>query len=149
MTDLKLPPNMQEFNEITAVIFSQLYPAFPVGQNIDIDEVAKALGLPNRREMMPSGRPFNDIFINTLGWLIREEFVRSQGNLPSERVVLTHKAIAVMNAIPPRLSEPLGQQITTVANDTTSASGKTKIGEVMGEFFGSALGSFTKNMSGP
>jgi hypothetical protein len=148
MADTKLPPNMQEFNEITAVIFKQLYTAFPVGQNIDIDAVAKALGLPDRRQSMPSGRPFNEVFVSTLDWLISEQFVRSLGHLAVERVVLTQKAITVMNTVLPRLSEPLGSEIARAANDTTSVSGKTKIGEIMGEFFGSALGSFTKNVSG-
>jgi len=92
MSNAKLPPNMQEFNEITAVIFGQLYIAFPVGEGIDIDRVAKVLGLADRRQQMPSGRPFNEVFVQTLGWLIAEGFVRSMG-LPQERVVLATKAI--------------------------------------------------------
>jgi hypothetical protein len=148
MTDTKLPSNIQEFNEITAVIFSQLYPTFPVGQNIDVDIVAKALGLTDRQQPLPSGRPFNEVFVSTLNWLIQEQFVRNLGHLAVDRVVLTAKAITVMNVVPSRLTEPLGSQIAHAANDTSSARGKTYIAQVMGDFFGAAAGSFSKSISG-
>src|SRR5260370_14137716 len=120
MSNAKLPPNMQEFNEITAVIFGQLYIAFPVSEDIDIGRVAKVLGLADRRQEMRSGRPFNEVFIHTLGWLITEGFVRSTGHIPQERVVLATKAITVMNVVPPSLSQPLGSQLADAAKDASS-----------------------------
>jgi hypothetical protein len=148
MSNPKLPPNMQEFNEITAVIFGQLYDAFPVPQNVDIDQIAKVLGLADRQQQMSSGRPFNEVFVHTLGWLLREGFVRSEGNIAQERVVLATKAMTVMNIAPPSLSQPLGSQLADAAKDGSSEHAKSKMAELMGEFFGSLLGSLTKHMSG-
>jgi len=148
MTASELPPNMQEFNEITAVIFSQLFIAFPVARNINPDEVATVLGLANRRHQMPSGRPFNEVFASTLDWLINEEFVRSLGTLSAERVVLRTKAIAVMNVVPPSLSQPLGSELADATKQASTEGGKRKITELMGNFFGSFIGSFSKTIAG-
>jgi hypothetical protein len=147
MTASKLLPNMQEFNEITAVILSQLYKSFPIGQNINIDEVGKVLSLANRQQQMPSGRSFNEVFHSTLDWLINEEFVRNLGHLSSERVVLRTKAIAVMNIVPPSLSQPLGSQLADATERASTESGKRKISELMGNFLGSFIGSFTKTIA--
>ena len=74
-TSTELPPNIKEFSQIAAVIFSELYKSFPVGQNVDLVEVAKVLRISDINSTLPSGRSFNLVFINTLNLLIREGFV--------------------------------------------------------------------------
>ena len=37
----ELPPNIKEFNEITAVIFSKLYESFPLDRKLDPAEIAQ------------------------------------------------------------------------------------------------------------
>ena len=147
MTETTLPPNMQEFNEITTVIFAQLYIQFPMPKDLSADEVAKTLELSGPDVKPPSGRQFNDVFVQVVIWLINEGYIHSPTPVPLARVSLTSKALTVMNAVPTRLSaapvtQSLGTQIMTAATDTSSASGKTFIGQVMGAFFGSISKSF-------
>ena len=52
MTDPQLPPNMRDFNEITALILGQLYTSFPIPMKLDEDALASALGLQNRHAPM-------------------------------------------------------------------------------------------------
>jgi hypothetical protein len=64
-----LPPNIQEFNEITAVIFALLYVAHPTPKTLEPEEVAAILGIPVDGTM-PSGRTFKDVFAQTVSWLL-------------------------------------------------------------------------------
>jgi hypothetical protein len=96
-----LPPNIQEFNEITAVVFAQLYIAHPMPKTLEPDEVAGVLGIaPNAT--LPSGRTFNEVFAYTVGRLLHQGYIFSNGHHPRDRDVLTDKALAVMNVVPPR-----------------------------------------------
>jgi hypothetical protein len=79
-------------------------------------------------------------------WLLREEFISEGRSL--EKLVLTTKGIAALNASPPSLSRSLGSELAEATKDASTEGGKRKISELMGNFFGSALGSFTKSISG-
>jgi hypothetical protein len=147
VTDSKLPSNIREFNEITGVIFAQLYAVFPVIQNIDADGVAKTLG-HSLGDKLESGRTFGDVLAYTVGWLASEEFIRSFGAHPRERVLLTTKALAAMNAIPEKLGRPLGPQLTDAVKQGASNEGKIKLAELVGTLLGSFTGSATKSISG-
>jgi hypothetical protein len=146
MTGSELPPNMRDFNEITAVIFSKLFDAFPVARHINADEVAPVLGIADIREQMPSGRLFKEVFAITLDWMINEGFVRSSGR--SIDFVLTTKGMAALNAVLPSLSQPLGSELAEVTKEASTEGGKTRISQMMGNFWGSFIGSFTKSISG-
>jgi hypothetical protein len=140
-----LPPNVKEFNEITAVIFAQLYPSFPVELKLDPVEVAKVLGVTETAKL-PSSRAFNEVFEHTLMRLIREGFVDSYGSYPREKCVLTTKAMSVMNVIPPNLKKPMGSELGDATQDGSSPAGKSKMAELIGEFFGSFTGSMWKSL---
>ena len=140
-----LPPNIQEFNEITAVIFAQLYISHPLPKNLEPDEVASVLG-KLRSDILPSGRTFNDVFAHTLGWLVSQGFVLPLGNHPRERDLLTAKALTAMNVVPPSLNQSLGTQITEATKEGTSDTGKSKIAELMGNFFGGFAASAAKTI---
>ena len=141
------PPNIKEFNEITAVIFSQLYGAFPVERDLDPAGIARVLGASTSTDL-PSGRSFNTVFIHTLGLLIREGFVHSYGHLHRERCVLATKAMAVMNGVPPQLKRPFAAELTEATKNGSSDANKRKMVELMGNFFGSFTGSVLKTMGG-
>jgi hypothetical protein len=111
MTASELPPNMQEFNEITAVIFGRLYASFPTPMSIRPDAIEHALGFQDLQARMPSGRTFNEVLRHTVQWLTSEDFIRSLHPLPLERRVLTAKGMAPMNVVPPSLSRPLGSEL--------------------------------------
>src|SRR5262249_1823738 len=132
MTISELPPNMQEFNEITAVIFSKLFDAFPVARKINPDEVAALLGLADLRQQMPSGRLFKEVFASTMDWLIREDFIRTIGTLPSDGLVLQTKGVAALNAIPPSLGRPLGSELADATNQASTEAGKRNIARLIG-----------------
>jgi hypothetical protein len=148
MTAYELPPNVQEFNEITAVILSQLFSEFPVAQDINADRLAAVLGAADRQQEMASGRPFNKVLVSTLDWLIEEGFVRSRGPLSLEGVVLTTKGIAAMNVVPPSLNRRLGSELADATKEASTEEGKIRLSQMMGNFWGSLIGSFTKSISG-
>jgi hypothetical protein len=137
---------MQEFNEITAVIFGRLYASFPAPISIRPDAIAHALGFQDLQAQMPSGRTFNEVLHHTVQWLTSEDFIRSGHPLPLERLVLTAKAIAVMNIVPPSLSQPLGSQLADATEQVSTERGKRQVAELMGNFFGSFIGSLTKTI---
>ena len=136
-----------EFNEITAVIFSQLYGSFSVERDLDPAAIANVLGVSTSTNL-PSGRSFNIVFISTLGRLIHEGFVHSYGHLHKERCVLTTKAMAVMNVVPPKLKQPFAAELTEATKNGSSDANKKKMAELMGSFFGSFTGSIWKSMGG-
>jgi hypothetical protein len=143
MTTVKLPPNIQEFNEITAVIFAQLYSEHPLTKDLDIDEVAKVLGRSGT-ETLPSGRNFKDVFAHTLSWLIYQGYVYSNGSLPRERVQLTDKALFAMNVVPPSLNKSRGAELVEASKSASSASGREWVGQIIS----SITEGFTKGMIG-
>jgi hypothetical protein len=147
MTAPEVPSQMQEFNEIAAVILSEVFRTFPIARAIDPDRVADALGL-DRQQVMASAWPFDKVFASTLDWLIDEGFVRRIGPLSVDGVVLTTKGMAALNIVPPSLSRPLGKELADATEQASTEGGKRKISELMGNFFGSAIGSFTKTIAG-
>jgi hypothetical protein len=142
-----LPPNIQEFNEITAVIFAQLYISHPFPKTLEPDEIASVLGM-SRSDKMPSGRTFGDVFAHTLGWLISQEFVLALGAHARDRDLLTAKALAAMNVVPPALGQSLGAQITEATKEGSSETGKNKMAELIGNFFGGFAASAAKTIAG-
>ena len=146
MTDIietKIPANIREFNEITGVIFARLYALFPDLVNIDAKVVAQALG-HSLQATLESGRTFAEALSLTAGWLSAEGFTRHYGSHPLERVCLTTKALAAMNAVPQKLGSSLGAQLTQAAKQGTSEEGKRKLAELVGSLLGSFTGSAAK-----
>jgi multidrug efflux pump subunit AcrA (membrane-fusion protein) len=52
----------------------------------------------------------------------------------------------VMNAIPPNLKRPIGAELREATQDGSSTASKSRMAELMGDFFGSAAGSFYKSL---
>ncbi len=147
MADPILPLNIREFNEITGVIFAELYAVFPMLHDIDADAVAKALG-HSLDDKMESGRTFGEVLANTVGRLASEGLIRPFGAHPRQRVLLTTKALAAMNAVPEKLGRSLGSQLADAAKQGSSEAGKIKLAELVGSLLGSFKGSAAKSIGG-
>lgn len=130
MTTSKLPPNIEEFNEITGVIFAELYAAHPIAQTLDIDRIAKLLGR-ERVGQLASGRKFDEVFANTLPWLMHEEYLFSDGNILREKVRLTEKALVAMNAVPSSLGRSRGSELVEATKQASTDAGRSKLVEII------------------
>ena len=78
---------------------------------------------------------------NTLGWLNHQGYTFASGGHPAERVTLTEKGLAALNAVPQGLSVTVG---SSVVNATTAAPNWSSVGDLVG----GVIGGFTKSMSG-
>jgi hypothetical protein len=136
-----IPPNIKEFNEITAVIFAELYRSHPKPATIETTRIAQILG-HSPTDILPSGRSFQDMEVHTLHWLDAEGFIsHMSGSMTASRCTLTARSLGGFKDV--------GSELAQVAEKGSSAEGKKQIAELMGEFFGSFTGSVIKSMSGP
>jgi hypothetical protein len=133
-----LPPNIQEFNAITGVIFALLYVAHPMPKDLDAEEIASTLGL-SPSASMPSGRSFNDVFESTARWLHEMRYIQAYGGNARERAVLTDKALAAMNVVPPTLGRSRGSELAAATKEAKSVSGWAKLVELAGTLIGSVI----------
>jgi hypothetical protein len=141
-----VPENIAEFKAVAALVLTQLYKAFPDPRDIDRDEIARRMGAQNQdwhAHRLSSGRLLGDIVGLTIGWLKEEGYIRSHGNHPAQRAVLTTKGFSVMDAIPIGLKEPVGAQLTTAIEKPPG--GKLDFGQI-GDLIGGIFGGFTKSM---
>jgi hypothetical protein len=139
------PANIAEFNAIAGLVFAQLYPQFPVVIDLDRQAIANSFGVQGNAwgdHKLPSGKSFADMFAGTLGWLKHENYIASFGPHPAERVMLTEKGLAALNAIPQGLSATVGTSLV----QATSGSNRNWSG--IGDLVGGVIGGFTKSVSG-
>jgi hypothetical protein len=87
-----LPQNIQEFNQIILVVFSQLYVAHPLEKTLDPAEIAGLLGV-SPTGTLPSGRRFDEVFENTMRWLHTQGFTNTYGSHARERATLTGRSL--------------------------------------------------------
>jgi hypothetical protein len=78
------PQNIQEFNQIAAVIFAQLYNAHPYDRMLDVADIAKVIGV-TPTTVLPSGRRFDEVFESTRRWLHEQGYTHTH----------THGAVTV------------------------------------------------------
>jgi hypothetical protein len=138
--------NLREFATIAGLILDQLLEHHPIRVNISDYAVMLIMGVAEPTEKLESGRMFKEMFGATLQWLNEEGFVDSSGLTPRERIRLTTKALAVLNAMPPNLGgKSIGDSIADAKNADTP-EGRSRIATFFGDFIGSAAGSFTKSI---
>lgn len=99
-------------------------------------------------DTLKSGRAFEDVFEHTMRWLLDIRYTHSYASHARERAVLTDKALWAVNAVPERLGQRLGSQLIDATKQGSSDEGKRKLGGIIGEFFGSALGATIKSLGG-
>ena len=72
---------------------------------------------------------------HTIGWLNREGYISAYGSHPAERVVLTTKGLAAMNATPVELNRSVGTELREVAGKGGSMN-LSAVGDLIGGVFG-------------
>ena len=147
-----LPKNMQEFNQIVSIVLGRLYPAFPLEKTLEGADVAAAMGV-DPGGLLPSGRPFAEVFDAAMKWLLTERFTHSGGSHARERATLASRSLSVMNAVPPVLqdgprglpsapaSSVAGSTGTMVVEATNQAASgvRKELAEIAGSFVGSLI----------
>ncbi len=130
--DVTMPPNMSEFNQLTGIIFSKLYIAFPLVGEIEGEEVARMLGLDSRDSTLPSGRKFDAVLISG-GYIRGSPFHLTK----TWRGQLTDKGRKTMNVPVPTLGSAGNAVVQATRSDAVStAQGRTVLVEVVKRFFG-------------
>ncbi|PSO29818.1 hypothetical protein C7G41_24040 [Bradyrhizobium sp. MOS002] len=136
---------MREFSTIAGLILDQLLEHHPIRVNISDYPVMLIMGVTDPTDKLESGRMFKEMFGATLQWLNEEEFVHGGGLSPRERLRLTTKALAVLNAVPPNLGgRSIGDSIAEAKN-ADAPEARNRIATFFGDFIGSAAGSFPKS----
>jgi len=77
-------------------------------------------------------------------WLASEDYVRPVG----DRSVLTAKALAAMNAVPPALDQSRGTELVKASTQASTEEGKNRLIELVGTLFEKAAEGITKGMLG-
>jgi hypothetical protein len=125
------PANIVEFNTIVGLIFAQLYTHFPVVIDLDRQAIADSFGVKGNAwgdHKLPSGKAFADVFAGTLGWLKHENYIASFGVHPAERVMLTGKGLAALNATPDGLSATVGSSLVTATRGQAKLVERRRLG---------------------
>jgi hypothetical protein len=138
------PPNIAEFNTIVALIFAQLYEAFPVSVDlIDRDGIAKAMGITGNwsEHRLPSGRTFGQILAYTLGWLSNQRYTMSNGSHSAARVTLTDKGLAALNRMPQGLIGTVGSELVKAKSEPGRRDWSP-----IGDLVGGILGGYQKSL---
>jgi hypothetical protein len=141
----EIPANIQEFNTIAALIFAQLYRAFPIMADLDKNAIGKAMAIEPtdwNAHILPSGRNFGAVLGNTILWLIREDYIRSIDGHPGSPLALTSKGLAAMNVVPSGLKQSVGTALAQSAQQPSLDLSK------IGDLIGGTIGGFTKTMAG-
>jgi hypothetical protein len=137
-----LPPNIKEFNEITAAILGEIYKTHPLPKTIDPAEIAKMLG-HSLDDKLPSGRTFRDMFTHTLVWLAEQDLINRNGALAPYRCHLTVRSFAGL-----RMGVGAELASMTSGDDASRSDAKMKMSELVGSFFGSFIGAAVKTFTG-
>jgi hypothetical protein len=136
--------NIDEFNKIVGIIFSQLYQSFPVNLPIiDREAIAEAFEIKSgdmTTHKLPSGRIFSNVLAHTIAWLVSQNYMVASGSHSAERVVLSDKGLAALNAVPEKLSGSVG---STLVKET-----KGRNWGAVGELVGSTIAGYQKTMMG-
>ena len=92
--------------------------------------------------LLPSGRELSKVIGYTVGWLAQENYIRSTGFSPFERVTLTQKGLAALNAVPQGLTATVGSSLVKATSDAErNWSG-------IGDLVGGVLGGLANSISG-
>jgi len=131
---------MSEFNQLTGIIFSKLYIAFPLVGEIKREEVARMMGLNSEDSTLPSGRKFDAVLDATLDWLTNEGYIRGSPLrlMKTWNGQLTDKGRKTMNVTVPTLGAPAANVViqATRSDVVSTTQGRNALVEVVKKFFG-------------
>jgi hypothetical protein len=145
--EILMSENVREFYTIAGLIFSQLYKALPVPENIDTAGIAEAMGVAGgdwSKHNLPSGRSFNEMLQCTIGWLNDQDYIKAFGAHASQNAMLTTRGLAAMSAVPFEQKEPLGTALRKAVEEGSAPKRDlNRIGDLMGGFFGGLIKSIS------
>ncbi|MBF0249943.1 MAG: hypothetical protein HQL35_04855 [Alphaproteobacteria bacterium] len=126
-------PNIDLFNRYTAIIFADLYKAFPVGIKLEPCDIV--VQYPPPKEMPDISLEVQTaICAGTIQWLEGAGYIkiantnrRLSGNLTFTNVVLTVKGLEVLKGMPDSLGNPAGEQLLSAMKTGGAEAGKTLI----------------------
>lgn len=139
--------NMKEFSTIAGLILDELFQSFPMRVNLSPESAMHLMGVEHPMALLDSGRMYKEVFSSTLSWLVEEGFVNPAGINNTERCRLTAKGLAAMNVVPDLGGNSIAESLSTSKKLAASDEGRSRIASVIGDFIGSAAGSFTKSVS--
>ena len=79
------------------------------------------------------------MFADTVTWLLNQGYTFSHGHSPSERLVLTDKALVAMNVVPPSLNQSRGSELVNATTQGEPESKWDKLVDLAGVLIGSAI----------
>lgn len=140
----ELPANIDHFNTMVAVIFSDLYAEFPISTDIPVEAYAERAFGSDARSLLISSRPTTYWVLETLKFLRAEGFIATGENVLRD-VRLTSKALVSLNAVPDSLykKETIGSRLSGIAAGAGTEAGRETIAQTIGAIFGAALKSMT------
>jgi hypothetical protein len=151
--------NIDYFNEITGLIFYELYTSFPVRIGIDPEIIANEMSVkisrpdpPARPDLrlspvdgsprfsqLDNGMDFLVLLQSSKWWLQEEGFIRGGDENGTGRIQLTTKAMLAMNATPESLDKSLGAKLGEAVKSTGSQARSAIICETVGQILGAAV----------
>ena len=145
--------NLDHFNAVTGLIFTQLYEAFPLTVRIDYVGILQALGLEPDLRHGTDGRQFvsqypdfengtnsSAVLNGAVSWLEDEGFIRKNSY---DEHTLTSRALAALNSVPESVGgATLGSKLGGAAKHAGAEAGRAAIGEVVGQVIGAAARGF-------
>ena len=151
--------HMDGFNLTVAVIFDYYLSQFPMKQEIPFSFLEKKISSITEectKTYEEDGRKFREgvtyikgsniaprpYVAEVVDWLKLEGFLHSISVGPRTEYQLTSKALAVLNAEPSGLDQPLRMKLTSAVKDAGSTAGKALISSVVGHIIGAAARSF-------
>ena len=139
------PLNIQEFEQVAARVFAQLYQSFPELAYIDQRAIAVAMGADEQNwnsYTSASGRSLQAVISLTIGWLAAEGYIKAYGDYPAARVVLTTRGFAAMKAVPSGLGQTVGTTLVQAAQRGSFEPSK------LGDLIGRVIAGFAKEIGG-
>lgn len=157
-----MPPNIDLFNRLVVLLFDDLYRRFPQPATLSAREYAGRLDIPVEKDGKPIPLKIPDIdshfssFMDaTLTALQADGLIRQGGRGAGSDgytwnyhgIVLTLKALGIMNAVPESLEgeqRTVGEAVADIAKDVGGDAKKAAIGKLVGEVIGGAMKAFSE-----
>ena len=149
------PKNIELFNQLVGLIFTDLYEHFPIPiGTLDALRYAEAFGIEVKvhngeryidNDVIPeSDTKLYKLFQATKAWLYDEGFITGDNSNARDLrwAVLTSKALLALNMMPTSLERSLGEGLKEALKEAGTEAGKAAIGEAVGRIFGATVSGF-------
>ena len=125
--------NIEQFNEITGIVFAYLYESFPVARDLTIDDFThENVSDYYVRSSLHSGLSLGGharMVQQTIQWLVIEGYLRTklQSSGGFRGCVLTSKGLETLNLIPDSLDSSIGEKLVTAVKEESKTAVRSLI----------------------